>query len=196
MIACLDVRYEPHGARAACVLFRASGDAIAATEKVAQVDHVEPYQPGRFYRRELPRRLAVLAEVSAAVQTAVIDGYVWLGDEKSPGLGAHLYDARSRRTAVIGVPKTWYARRQDAGEVVRGTSRRPLFVTAAGVGLGTACCSVQAMHGPFQVPTLLKRAGEQAASTFRLHDERTNQLRLGVRRNVGHVIGGPGRAAY
>jgi len=40
--------------------------------------------------------------------------------------------------------------------VVRGVSRRPLFVTTAGINAEEAAKGVQAMHGPYRIPTLLK----------------------------------------
>jgi deoxyribonuclease V len=55
------------------------------------------------------------------------------------------------------VAKSHSAGVQVARPVVRGTSRRPLWVTAAGIGPDTAADRVRGMHGPFRVPTLLKR---------------------------------------
>ena len=90
MIACVDVDYREEGAVAACVLFRAWEDEHPAGELVEHIAEVEPYQPGQFYRRELPCLLAVLGPVAEGLEAVVIDGYVWLGDEGTPGLGGHL----------------------------------------------------------------------------------------------------------
>jgi len=38
------------------------------------------------------------------------------------------------------------------GEVLRGQSRRPLFVSAVGMDLAEACARVEEMHGKFRVP--------------------------------------------
>ena len=38
------------------------------------------------------------------------------------------------------------------GEVLRGQSRRPLFVSAVGMDLAEACAYVEEMHGKFRVP--------------------------------------------
>lgn len=157
MIACVDVDYRDHEAVAACVLFRAWADAVDAGEEVEHVARVEPYRPGEFYRRELPCLLAVLGKVQGPLEAVVIDGYVWLGDETSPGLGGHLYAALGGTVPVIGVAKTGFAGVRVARPVVRGTSRRPLWVTAAGLDPDTAARHVAAMHGPFRIPTLLKR---------------------------------------
>ena len=159
MLACVDVDYRDHEAVAACVLFRAWADGDSAGEEVARVTPVEPYQPGQFYRRELPCLLAVLSKVRAPLETVVVDGYVWLGDETSPGLGAHLYAALGRTVPVIGVAKTRFAGGAER-PVVRGGSRQPLWVTAAGLDPDTAARHVAGMHGPFRIPTLLKRVDQ------------------------------------
>src|SRR5262249_25408589 len=91
MSACVAVAYRADGAVAACVLFRAWTEERGAGELVERLAHVEPYQPGQFYRRELPCLLAVLGRVPEPLETVVVDGYVWLRDEDTPGLGAHLY---------------------------------------------------------------------------------------------------------
>lgn len=155
MLACVDVDYRADGAVAACVLFRAWSDAESSGECVEAIAHVEAYQPGEFYRRELPCLLRVLAAVSEPLETIVVDGYVWLGEEKR-GLGAHLYEALGQGVSVIGVAKTRFA--GAAAEMVqRGGSRRPLYVSAAGLHALTAAGHIQAMHGPYRLPTLLRR---------------------------------------
>jgi len=44
--------------------------------------------------------------------------------------------------------------------VLRGDSRRPLYVTAAGLDPAAAALHVRSMHGPFRIPTLLKRVDQ------------------------------------
>jgi deoxyribonuclease V len=61
MLACVDVDYRAAGAVAACVLFRSWSDADSAGELVQAIADVEAYQPGQFYRREMPCLLSVLA---------------------------------------------------------------------------------------------------------------------------------------
>ncbi len=158
MLACVDVDYRERGAVAACVLFKAwTGDRSVA-EVVKEIVQVEPYQPGQFYRRELPCLLAVLAEVPELPTVILIDGYVWLGEGR-PGLGAHLYEALGRQVAVIGVAKTRFAGAQ-AELVRRGGSQRPLYVSAAGMDRSLASQLVEAMHGPYRLPTLLRRVDQ------------------------------------
>jgi deoxyribonuclease V len=159
MIACVDVDYREKGAVAACVLFRSWGDAESAVEVVETIHHVESYEPGAFYRRELPCLLTVLGRVAEPVHTVVVDGYVWLG-ESCPGLGAHLFRALEGEVPVVGVAKTRFAGADLAREVVRGESGRPLFVTATGVALEAAAEHIRTMHGPYRIPTLLKRVDQ------------------------------------
>lgn len=157
MFACLDVDYRAQGAVAACLLFERFTDEKALRELVEHIPHVEPYQPGEFFRRELPCLLTVLGKVSEPLFAVIIDGYVWLSSEKRPGLGAHLYEALQGKIPVIGVAKTRFYGADLAIPVIRGQSKQPLLVTAAGMDPKVAAEQVQKMHGEFRVPTLLKR---------------------------------------
>lgn len=158
MIAAVDVAYRDSGATAACVLFQHWSDAAPAFEAACEIAGVAPYEPGKFFRRELPCILAVLNMLPQLPGTIVIDGYVWLADEREPGLGGHLYAALEQKAAVIGVAKTRFRGVSAAAEVTRGASGKPLYVTAAGVPLADAAASIQTMHGRFRIPTLIRRA--------------------------------------
>lgn len=161
MIVCLDVDYRANVVVAAGVGFAAWTDAEPALELVVASDAPPAeYEPGRFYLRELPHLLAVLALVEPAPTTVVVDGYVWLAPGR-PGLGAHLHDALS--IPVIGVAKNPFAG-AVAIEVVRGDSARPLLVTAAGLDPAIAAAHVQSMHGAYRIPTLLRRVDQLARS--------------------------------
>ena len=160
MIACLDVQYHAAGATVACLVFQDWPDTQPAREFTLPVERVEPYESGQFYKRELPCLRAALDELRPAPEIIVIDGYVWLGDETHAGLGAHLYEALSRAVPVIGVAKTRFAGATAAREVCRGMSNTPLFVTAAGLAVEAAARNIQAMHGQFRLPTLLKRVDQ------------------------------------
>jgi deoxyribonuclease V len=159
MIACVDVDYREVGAVAACVCFQAWGDSTSASESVVQIRDVAPYQSGQFFRRELPSILAVLNSLPELAQVIIIDGYVWLGVWQL-GLGAHLYEALGRRAAVIGVAKTRFVRAEPIEPILRGRSRCPLYVTAVGMDLAEAAGHIPAMHGPYRIPTLLKRVDQ------------------------------------
>ena len=158
MIVCIDVHYGETAADTACVAFPNWTDSESAFEFVVRSEGPPaPYQPGQFYKRELPYLLRAIeiARPSVGLSTIVVDGYVWL-DAGAPGLGAHLYEALERQVAVVGVAKTVF-RCDLAIAVRRGQSRNPLFVTSVGVDAAVAAESVRSMHGPSRVPTLLKR---------------------------------------
>jgi deoxyribonuclease V len=159
MHACLDASYGDEKATAACVLFRDWRDGSSAGEFTALTDAVNPYIPGRFFLRELPVLLAVLAKVAEPPETLIVDGYVWLDARRSPGLGAHLHQAVGRGTPVIGVAKSLY-RGAPAVKLIRGTGSRPLFISAAGMKMEEAAERIRIMHGPYRLPTLLRRADE------------------------------------
>jgi deoxyribonuclease V len=155
ILAAVDVHYFPRGgAAAAAVLFQRWDDAKAADVRVARIAKVEPYAAGEFYLRELPCLAAVLNEVKEPLAGVVVDGYVWLGDAR-PGLGARLFDAIG--VPVIGVAKSRF-QGAPAIEVLRGQSKRPLFVTAAGMRTEEAADRIKHMHGAHRVPTLLAAA--------------------------------------
>jgi deoxyribonuclease V len=156
MIACLDVDYRDAVACAAGVTFRDWLDAETVDERVVYVRAVEPYAPGQFFRRELPCLLAVLWGWPP-VGIVVVDGYVWLDGMTKAGLGAHLYQALAERVPVIGVAKTRFRGALGAREVIRGESRRPLFITAAGMETERAAEHIRSMHGCSRIPTLLAR---------------------------------------
>jgi len=153
--AVVDVDYGGAGATAACVVAEQWTDAVPTETHVVAIASVLPYAPGRFYERELPCVLAVLPKVRAAIDTVVIDGYVHLDEHGAPGLGAHLHAHEGGRFAVIGVAKTPYRGAEFAAPVLRGTSKRPLFVTAIGIDVADAARLVVGMHGVHRIPTLL-----------------------------------------
>ncbi|MBY0232504.1 MAG: endonuclease V [Gemmataceae bacterium] len=150
MKACLDVDYRDEGAVAACVAFSAWADAAPALEVVERIAAVAEYEPGAFYKRELPCLLAVLARLPAPPSLVVVDGFVWLEDESRPGLGARLFDALGGTVPVVG------------GE----SATRPLWVTAAGMDAKEAAEAVKGMHGPHRLPTLIKRVDVLCRSGF------------------------------
>ena len=164
MMACLDVAYHGPEANAAAVLFHSWDDSVGEREIVTRVVSAADYLPGQFYRRELPCLLALLALIEEPVEVLIVDGYVWLGQESLPGLGAHLYETLGRSTAVIGVAKSRFAGADGAVPVLRGDSHRPLQVTAVGMDVRVAAHCIETMHGKHRIPTLLKRADQLSRS--------------------------------
>lgn len=158
MIACVDVDYRGVDAIAACVVFDSWTAEKSVNEIVKRIGEVQPYEPGQFYKRELPCILAVLKKVQQPFNTIIVDGYVWLRDGQEPGLGAKLYESLNEAVPVIGVAKTRFTRGAKAAAVYRGRSQRPLFVTAAGTSAKMAARNIERMHGRFRIPTMLKKA--------------------------------------
>jgi deoxyribonuclease V len=160
MIVCVDVDYRdgpPTSARAAAVVLPSWAASAPAAEYLCRIDEVADYVPGRFYERELPCVLAVLERVAEPVDVVVVDGYVTLDAEGALGLGGHLYEALERQTPVVGVAKNPFRGNPSALEVLRGSSKRPLYLTALGVEPQAAAEQLRRMHGCFRLPTMLKR---------------------------------------
>lgn len=160
LLACVDVDYRAGMAVAAGLWFRGWTAGQHEAQAVAGFSGVAGYEPGEFYRRELPCLLGVLQDGPRA-DIVIVDGYVSLG-QGHPGLGAHLHEALDRKVPVVGVAKTAYRSATEAIEVRRGQSTAPLFVTAVGIDAALAAKAVAQMHGPYRVPALL-RAVDQLA---------------------------------
>lgn len=159
-LAALDVHYFETHAHAACVVASDWSDAAPLAEYTARHDSPADYEPGAFFKRELPPLLAVLGRLPELPPILVVDGYVWL-DLDRPGLGYHLQQALPQCPAVVGVAKTSFAGNRAAVAVLRG-STRPLFVTAVGLDVEAAAEHVRDMAGQFRLPDLLRRADQLA----------------------------------
>src|ERR1700722_7853587 len=150
--AAVDVHYlSTGGARAAAdVAF-----AHVLDERTAVVPRVAPYRPGEFYLRELPPLRAVLEDLSE-LGLLVVDGYADLDPGGRPGLGAHAHTEFG--IPVIGVAKSRFRTATHAVPVIRGSSARSLFVTAAGMPTADAADLVRRMAGRYRLPDALRRA--------------------------------------
>ena len=175
MILCTDVAYDEQAdcATAAGVAIRDWDSSEATAEWKLSIDGVEPYQPGQFYRRELPCLEQLLTHIhgtnavssnTVTVTLIVVDGYVWLDDQGRRGLGAHLYAALNEQIPIVGVAKTSFANTSQAIPVLRGESKQPLYVTAAGIEPTFAAQQVKRMAGDHRLPTALKRVDQLARS--------------------------------
>jgi deoxyribonuclease V len=167
LLACVDVDYRADGtAVAACLTFPAWDAAFADRCALARSERLQPYEPGKLYLRELPCILAALLAAGIAegssVEAIIVDAYVTLDPIGTPGLGAHLHTALKGTIPVVGVAKTPYASATTAIAVVRGESRTPLWVSAIGLAPELAAERVRDMHGPYRIPTLLRRVDRAA----------------------------------
>lgn len=153
MIA-LDVYYHPDRTTAVGICFKSWEDPTPSRELVEVLPQAAPYVPGEFYKREMPPLLHVIRALDPP-DVVIVDGFVWL-DGGRPGLGARLHE-------VLGVPVVGIAKNPYVGSPGVEVSRhgtRPLWVTAAGMPVADAAAAVQRMHGPYRIPTLLKRVDQ------------------------------------
>jgi deoxyribonuclease V len=164
MIVALDVQYHQDRAQAAAVLFGA-WDAVAPTRVCTlQLENIAPYEPGAFYKRELPCLLAVLEAITEPIECIVVDSYVFLDSSGKSGLGARLFEALGQQVPVVGVAKTEFVGAPGVA-VLRGESKQPLFVSSVGMDVQVAAQHVQQMHGAYRLPTLLKAVDSVARKT-------------------------------
>ncbi|MBX7227055.1 MAG: endonuclease V [Chitinophagales bacterium] len=163
MILAFDTYYYERSAKTVCLTFRQWTD-----EKPAQVfsevkDIPDDYEPGAFYKRELPCIVSLLRQVPLDdIEAIIIDGFVVLDDAGKPGLGAHLFEYLQQKIPVIGVAKSNFAPiHQLKRAALRGDSQRPLYVTAIGTSVDDAAENIRMMYGKYRIPELLKLLDQQ-----------------------------------
>lgn len=150
-----DVHYlATGGARAAAVVSADASFSRLIGDRVELVPEVQPYQPGQLYLRELPALHAALDGLTG-MALLVVDGYADLDPDGRPGLGAHAQAEFG--VPVIGVAKTAFRTATHAIPVLRGTSARPLYVTATGMARADAAELVRQMAGRHRMPDALRR---------------------------------------
>jgi deoxyribonuclease V len=148
--AAMDVHYlRSGGAQAAAVLAADATFAHVLAERTAVLPQVPPYRPGGFYLRAVLDGLRGLGLL-------VIDGYADMDPIGRPGLGAHAHAEFG--IPVIEVAKSGFRTATHAVPVVRGSSVRSLFVTAAGMPRADAADLVRLMAGAYRLPDALRRA--------------------------------------
>lgn len=154
----VDVYYYDKKAKVSGVIFTDWPDELPVKIISTHIDHVEEYTSGEFYRRELPCIVQLLSQVDLNnAEVVIIDGYVYLDNEKKPGLGAYLFNYLEGKIPIIGIAKTAFHQNQENVELVyRGESKNPLYVSSVGMGTKTAANLVKNMHGKHRIPTLLK----------------------------------------
>ncbi|MEZ4375202.1 MAG: endonuclease V [Polyangiaceae bacterium] len=112
------------------------------TRRVLSATAPQAYEPGSFYRRELPFLLEAVQGCAVLPTLVLIDGHVWLDADPSgqprPGLGAHLHAALGGAVPVVGLAKNAFAGAVATAAVVCGSSNKPLFVTSVGYDLSRA----------------------------------------------------------
>lgn len=169
MKAALDVHYleDEQKAFAACIVFEDFCSAAPSEETRVEIQSIEPYKAGEFYRRELPCLIAALDQITTEIDGIIVDSYVDLPDNR-PGMGRYLFTALSKRIPIIGVAKNQFSgtTANMARPLLRGNSQRPLYISAAGMELETACQAIEKMHGDYRFPTLLRYVDQLARGTL------------------------------
>lgn len=158
MLLALDVHYRENTTKAVGVLF--NWEDTEPTEIVTVfIDDVAEYVPGEFYKRELPCLLKVIENIDLTqIEAIIIDGYVYIDNDKNYGLGGVLWETLNKQVPIIGVAKTsFFKNKETVIEVNRGESIKPLFVSAIGFDLNLAALKIKQMHGSYRIPHILKQ---------------------------------------
>ncbi|UVD78983.1 endonuclease V [Myroides albus] len=158
MILAVDMYYYEAGAKVVGVLFE-SFDSKAPIDIIKKLlPPQKEYEPGAFYKRELPCILELVNTLNREyIELIIVDGYVYLDDHKKKGLGSYVFEALDTKIPVIGVAKSYFfTSAQLVAQVYRGESKKPLYVSAVGIELNKAKEYIQQMHGEYRMPYLLK----------------------------------------
>jgi len=171
VIIAIDVYYLEDKAKAVGVIFRNWDDSEPLRIISTYVENPLEYEPGLFYKRELPCILKLLECMDInQISTIIVDGYVYLDNEFKAGLGYHVYKSFNNKIPVIGVAKTMFYNhhKDDVGQlcddsnknvvtkVNRGKSKNPLYISSVGINVKEAALCIQNMNGNYRIPTLLK----------------------------------------
>ncbi len=161
MILVVDADYRNYTANAAALVFENFTDESALSGYSKIIENIAQYEPGEFYKRELPCILEILKIVKEKIDLIIVDGYVWLNNNNKPGLGGHLYNSLNNKMPVIGVAKRSFHDKNDKMiKIYRGQSINPLYITSANIELNKAASLVTNMHGDYRIPTLLKKVDQ------------------------------------
>ncbi|WP_298901167.1 endonuclease V [uncultured Psychroserpens sp.] len=158
MYLALDVHYKDNYAKSVGVTFLTKDDETPQETLISTLEDIAPYQPGEFYKRELPCLLEVISKVNRNdLQAILVDGHVYVDNDGQFGLGGYLYEALHNQVPIIGVAKrAFHANKNTIIEVLRGTSNNPLHISAIGIDVAEAAQFIKEMHGNHRHPTLLK----------------------------------------
>lgn len=151
-------------AQAAAVAFDAWDAPEASQTWLSHIAQLEKPARGELDLRELHCVMQLLREHKLEPELVLIDGFVHLDADETPGLGQYLFHALGSTTPVVGVSKTGRPGLSTQFEVMREEEAKPLTVTCAGIDIGAAKARLRAMHGRKRVPTLMKLVARLAKS--------------------------------
>ncbi len=158
MILAFDTYYFENKAKTVCVSFENWTDEQPTQIYSEVIEGVPDYEPGAFYKRELPCIMSLLKNINLnEVSCIIVDSFVLLNDMGKLGLGGYLYNELDKKTPIIGVAKSgFHENKKNVKELIRGESKKPLYISAIGLELQEAYEMVNAMHGDYRMPTLLQ----------------------------------------
>jgi deoxyribonuclease V len=159
MILAFDTYYFDNKAKTVCLAFE-NWIENAKFEIFSEIiEGVEEYQPGEFYKRELPCILSLIKKIDTNnIETIIIDGFVFLDDQNKFGLGGYLYLSLEEKIPIIGVAKTNFSTiNLNKRSLLRGQSEKPLYITSIGIEIDKATELIKLMDGEYRTPTLLKK---------------------------------------
>ncbi len=168
MIIAVDVYYEENRAKSVGVIFQRWEDSKPLEIITSYTETPHEYETGFFYKRELPciQELLKLTDINQ-IHTLVVDGYVYLDNEQKPGLGHYVYTNYLGEIPVIGVAKNAFHNNEAlVRKIYRGSSSKPLYITAVGMELGIAAEHIQSMYGEYRFPHLLKLLDKQTKEAW------------------------------
>ena len=160
----MDVHLSGDTARVGAVAFDDWAAAEGTRNYSLHIAHVEKPAKGELDLRALPWLIQLLEANRLQPEVVVLDGFVHIDAQDTPGLGRRLHDALAGRTAVIGVSKSLFKGTDTPDQycIFREDETPPLIVTSAGIDLGAAKARMRMMHGRKRMPTLMKLAARIA----------------------------------
>lgn len=159
MIYAFDTYYYENSAKTVCLAFENWSSETESFIYSEITETASDYQSGAFYKRELPCILSLLKKIELKEgDIIIVDGYVTLDNHGKTGLGGYLYHSLGEKYPVIGIAKSRFSTDDSKRRsVLRGESKTPLFITAAGIDVDETKIKIENMHGAFRMPTLLKK---------------------------------------
>lgn len=160
MILAIDVKYNEidNTAKSVGVLFDWLHDKPTKTIEVG-VENIEEYIPGHFYKRELPCIKKVINQIDlASIEAIIVDGHIYVNNQKDFGLGGYVYEEYEAEIPVIGVAKTsFFGNEETVIKVFRGKSKQPLYISSiGGISKEVSAQKIKSMQGEYRIPTILK----------------------------------------
>ncbi len=157
MVLAIDVHYKETYAKAVSVLFNWS-DEQPISVITSIIYNVEEYQSGQFYKRELPCIMEIIKQIDKTeIKAIIVDGHVFVDNNKKYGLGGYLWDALKGEIPIIGVAKKSFIDTDKVTiPVFRGESKQPLYISSIGIELIIATNKILSMSGIYRIPKILK----------------------------------------